>query len=152
MFEIELFICIKMNLALNNLVWLIYHKTKPYLVSWGCRIHWLHLCKGVPPPKKKCPGYETIHFDGEVSVMLELWGMWSKPSLPLLPGPLWPGMVAPDRAISMGQIELNCILMLNWIVWNTTVFYIRTVLRYTELFKIELFWHLTVCKQKLYLY
>ena len=35
-------------------------------------------------------------------VMLELWGMWSIPSLPLLPGPLWPGMVAPDRALSMG--------------------------------------------------
>ena len=27
-FEIELFICIKMDLALNNLLWLICHKTK----------------------------------------------------------------------------------------------------------------------------
>ena len=27
LFEIELFICIKMNLALNNLKWLICHKT-----------------------------------------------------------------------------------------------------------------------------
>ena len=35
-------------------------------------------------------------------VMRELWGMQSTPSLPLLPGPLWPGMVAPDRALSMG--------------------------------------------------
>ena len=26
MFEIELFICIKMDLALNNLEWWIYHK------------------------------------------------------------------------------------------------------------------------------
>ena len=34
--------------------------------------------------------------------MLELWGMQSTPSLPLLLGPLWPGMVAPDRALSMG--------------------------------------------------
>ena len=40
--------------------------------------------------------------------------------IPLLPGPLWPGVVAPDRVLSMGQIELNC--MLNWIVWNRTVF------------------------------
>ena len=26
-------------------------------------------------------------------------------SLPLLPGPLWPGVVVPDRVLSMGQIE-----------------------------------------------
>ena len=32
------------------------------------------------------------------------------------PGPLWPGEVAPDRVLSMGQIELNYVLMLNWIV------------------------------------
>ena len=43
--------------------------------------------------------------------MLEIWGMQSTPSLPLLLGPLWPGMVVPDRALSMGEIELNCILM-----------------------------------------
>ena len=29
LFEIELFICIKMDLELNNLKWLMYHKTKP---------------------------------------------------------------------------------------------------------------------------
>ena len=29
---------------------------------------------------------------------------------------------------------------------------LKLYLRKTELFKIELFWHLTVCKQKLYLY
>ena len=28
MFEIELFVCIKMDLALNNLQWLICHKAK----------------------------------------------------------------------------------------------------------------------------
>ena len=33
MFEIELFICIKMDLALNNPRWLIYHKTKPNKTS-----------------------------------------------------------------------------------------------------------------------
>ena len=35
-----------------------------------------------------CPGYNIKPSDGEVSVMLELWGMRSTPSLPLLPGPL----------------------------------------------------------------
>ena len=45
--------------------------------------------------------------------MLEHWEMQSTPSLPLLPDPLWPRVVAPDRDLSMGQIELNCVLMLN---------------------------------------
>ena len=35
------------------------------------------------------------------------------PSLPSLLGPLKDSVVAPDRALSMGQIELNCVLMLN---------------------------------------
>ncbi len=33
---------------------------------------------------------ETKQSDGEVTVNLELWGMRSTPSLPLLLGPLWP--------------------------------------------------------------
>ena len=36
-------------------------------------------------------------------------------------GPLSPGVVAPDRVLFMGQIELNCIIMLNWIAWIRTV-------------------------------
>ena len=32
--------------------------------------------------------------------------MQSIPSLPSLPGPLWPGMVAPDEVQSIGKIEL----------------------------------------------
>ena len=50
----------------------------------------------------ECPRYDTKQSDGEVLVMLELWGMWSTLLLLLLPGPLWPGVVAPDRALSMG--------------------------------------------------
>ena len=50
--------------------------------------------------------------------MLEFWEMRNIPSLPPLPGSLWPEVVAPSRFLSMGQIELNC--------WN-------------ELFEIELF-------------
>ena len=45
--------------------------------------------------------------DGEVPVLVELWGIGSTPSLPLLQDPLWPGVVALDRTLSMGQIELN---------------------------------------------
>ena len=52
-------------------------------------------------------------FHGEVLVLLELCGMRTTPSLSSLPGSLWPGPVAPDRVPSVGQIELNCVLMLN---------------------------------------
>ena len=71
-------------------------------VGWwegGCRI----------PPPNECPGYDTKHSDGEVPVILELWRMWSTPSLPLLPGPLWLRVVALDSILSMGQVELNCV-------------------------------------------
>ena len=44
-------------------------------VGWGCRIHQLHLCRGVIPPPHECPGYDTKQSDGEVPAMLELWGM-----------------------------------------------------------------------------
>ena len=45
-----------------------------------------------------------------------------------IPCPLWPGELAPDRVLSMGQIKLNCVLMLYWIAWNGTVstFKLRT--------------------------
>ena len=49
--------------------------------------------------------------------------MWRTLSLP---GPLWPGEVAPNRVLSMGEIEVNWVLMLNWIAWNKTVLDIET--------------------------
>ncbi len=61
----------------------------------------------------ECPGYDTKQSDGEAPVMLELWEMLSTPLLPSLPGPLWPRVVAPDRVLSIGQIELNYVLILN---------------------------------------
>ena len=53
--------------------------------------------------------------------------MWSTPSLPLLPGPLWLRMVAPDSPIygsnrTVGHI--NCVQtndMLNWFARNRNV-------------------------------
>ena len=38
--------------------------------------------------------------------MLELWGMRSTLSLPLLLGSLWPRVVASEKVLSMGQKEL----------------------------------------------
>ena len=71
-------------------------------IGWVCRIHRLHLCRGVRPLPNECPVYDTRHSDGEVPVMLEIWEMRCTPLLPSLPGPLLPGVVAPDRALSMG--------------------------------------------------
>ena len=51
--------------------------------------------------------------DGEVPV-LELWEMWSAFSLPLLPGPLWLGVVVPVKVPYMSQID-----MVSW-VWHYT--------------------------------
>ena len=63
-----------------------------------------------PPLHNERPGYDTKQSDGEVPAVLELWGMRSTPSSPLLLGPLWPGVLALDRAISMGLIELTAYL------------------------------------------
>ena len=54
--------------------------------------------EGVRPTPNECPRYDTKQSDGEVLVMLELWGMHSILSLPSLPGPLWPGVVVPDKS------------------------------------------------------
>ena len=62
----------------------------------------------------ECPRYDTkLQSDGEIPVMLEFWGIWSTPSLPSLQDPVWPRVVAPDWVLSMCQIELNFVLMLN---------------------------------------
>ena len=59
--------------------------------------------------------------------MLEFWEMLSTPSFTSLPGPHWPGVVAPYRVLSMSQIELNGVFMLNIIVLNWIVFNIDSV-------------------------
>ena len=69
-------------------------------VGWNCRIHRLHLHHNL------CPANDTKQSDDEASVMLELWRMLNIPLLPLLPNPLWSGVIAPDRVLFMGQIEL----------------------------------------------
>ena len=76
-------------------------------VGWSCRIHRLHLYEGVRIPQKECPDYDMKQSYGEAPVTLKLWGMRSIPSLSLHYGPLWPGVVAPDRVLSMSQTELS---------------------------------------------
>ena len=51
------------------------------------------------PHPNECPAYDTKQSDCEVPVLLEPWVMRSTHTLPSLPGPLWLGVVAPDRAL-----------------------------------------------------
>ena len=70
-------------------------------VDWGCRIHLTAFLQ-----RDTCPGYDTKLSDSEVLVMLELSGMQSISSMTSLPDSLWPGVVAPERLLSISQIEL----------------------------------------------
>ena len=117
----------------KDLLLLVIWNHTACLVSWGCRIHWLLFCNMCPGyDTNMCPGYDTKQSNGEATVMLELWGMWSTSSMLLLPSPYWPGVVALDGVLYMGQIELNCVLMLKWILWNRTVLTFK-VCTYTKL-------------------
>ena len=48
--------------------------------------------------------------------------MQSTSLLPSLPGTFWSGVVAPDMIPSMGQKDLNSVIVRNRVVWNRTVF------------------------------
>ena len=61
---------------------------------------------GKTPAPNECPVYDTKQSHGEVSVMPELWGMRNTPLLLSLTGLLWHGMAAPDKILSLDQIEL----------------------------------------------
>ena len=76
-----------------------------YPVSCCYRIHRLVLGREVTPLTSVLI-YSTEQSDGKV---------------PVLPGLLWPRVVAAERVLPMGQLELNCVLMLNSIAWNRTV-------------------------------
>ena len=91
------------------------------LVDWCCRKHRLHLNRGIRFSQRVSWIYDMKQFHGEVPRILELWRMQSTPLLLSPQRPLLSGAVALDRVLLMGQIELNCILMLNWIIWNRTV-------------------------------
>ena len=74
----------------------------------------MNYCRGVRQPPNECPRYDTKQPDDEVPVILQLWGMQSTPSLPLLPGPLWPGVVAPD-IYRPNRTKLRIYAKLNWL-------------------------------------
>ena len=55
-------------------------------------------------PPNEYPVYDIKQTDGDAPAF-EIWEMRSIPSLSLLPGPLWPGVVALDWVLFIGQIE-----------------------------------------------
>ena len=62
--------------------------------------------EGYPHPTNKYSVYDTKQSNGDAPIMLELWEMRNTHLLPSVLGPLMPGVVTPDRVLSMGQIEL----------------------------------------------
>ena len=73
-------------------------------------------------PPDEYPRYDTKQSDDDyVPVIPELSGMQRIPSLTSLPGPLLPGVVAPERVLSKGQIELNCVLIKSKVKLATVV-------------------------------
>ena len=82
-----------MDLALNNLQRLICHKTNQptnhlsphslFLAQSAGVVEYTNCfsAEGKPPVNNECPDYNIKQSDGGFPVMLELWGMWSTPSL-----------------------------------------------------------------------
>ena len=71
-----------------------------FAMSVRIRIPPLHpLLKGKTSPQRGVLG-KTLNCIQRWD-LLKLWGVWHTPSLPLLPGLLWPGVVVPVRVLSM---------------------------------------------------
>ena len=58
-----------------------------------------------PPPKKKKWKNEYLVYDTKLHLLVRLQAVWSTLSLPLLPDPLWPGVVVPVRFLWVKQIS-----------------------------------------------
>ena len=67
--------------------------------------HWLQsLLGGRLPLQNEGPIYDTKQSDDK-ALVLKFWRMWRTLSLPLLPGLLWPRMVAPDRVPCLNRTD-----------------------------------------------
>ena len=84
------------------------------------------LQRSFPLPKDH-PEYDIKQSDGKAPMMLKLWLIQGTPSLPLLPGSLWPGM-DPIYGSNFNLFKLKKWHMLNWIVRNRTVWSFNCVL------------------------
>ena len=88
-------------------IWKLIVRVAPELalfnspVSWSRWIQWLLLYRWVRL-LYRVSWYDIKKTDDEGPVMLELWGMQSTFLLPSLRGPLWLGVIAPDKVLPMG--------------------------------------------------
>ena len=103
-----------------NLIELPLPLTQVYCpVGWGCKIHWLHLCRGVRPPLTSVL-YMTLN-----NLIVRFQWCWSFGDAEHLFIDIAPrSTVARNGSIwsrpIYGLNRTNCILMLNWIVWIRT--------------------------------
>ena len=81
-----------------------------------------YFTEGLDATPNECCGNDTKQSDSEDAVLVELRGIQSAALLLSLQGLFFPGEVTPEKVSSMIQIELNCMLMLNWIVSSRTVY------------------------------
>ena len=120
---LSLSVFLSLSLSLSLAIYLSIYSSSSGLVVSSCRIH--------RPPTNESPGYYTKQSDGESSVKLELWGMRStffnsiEPmSTPARSGSTWKGLI---NGLNKTDTE---------IVYSCK----------TELFEIDWFDHLTLCK------
>ena len=73
-----------------HFIWILANYIGYSPVSWSCRIHWLHLCRGVRLPLPASVLDMTLNYLNCL----------------LLSCPLWPRVVVPVRVPSVAQIEL----------------------------------------------
>ena len=135
---------LRTNVKLNYLKYILFTFKNVYCpVGWSWRMHELHHSREVRYPQRvSC--MDLKQSNGDVPVMMTLWRRQSAISLPSPPSPLSPWVVAPDRALSLGQIELNCVLMLNWIVRNRTVLTFNCVYTISMIILNWIVWNKTV--------
>ena len=100
-------------------------KQKTSSVSWGCRIHQPHLCRRVRLPQRVSWIWHYMIWwwgfsnTGALGNVEYLFIAIAPRSTLAWSGSTWYGPIhGSDRTVS----HLNCVLMLNWIVWNRTVY------------------------------
>ena len=107
------------------------------LFGWSCRIHWLHLCREVRLPQRMS---RICHYT------MWWWGSSNAGALEneeypfitiALKSTLFRSGITCSGPIYGSNKKLNCVLMLNWIAWNRTVWKFNWVetknYTYTEL-------------------
>ena len=94
-------------------LWILYFNSFLYQqnhtspVSWGCRIHRLHLCRGVRPPPYQHMSW-ILHYTiwWWWSILGDFWNVECS-SFSSLSGPLWPRMEEPNSSNRTNCVQTN---------------------------------------------